>query len=300
MPLPQHLFQRIPALPVDPLESPQNPPPALHSSFQYCTQVTREHAKSFFFASRFLQSRKRDQAYSVYAYCRHIDDLIDERDPHSPQPTTSALTDENRRIRRGEHPEAFAPAFSWTCKNREIPISLLDDLVEGCCRDRDTVCIETRKDLEEYCYFVASVVGLMMCRVFGVSSIDAYPRAVEMGLAMQLTNILRDIREDFEKDRIYLPADELADRNLSVEQLLETGPNAGWKTYLAEWIQTTREWYASAETGLRYLQDRNSARTARIMGRVYSGILREIEKADYDVRTRHYVPFHKKVRLAFF
>jgi phytoene synthase len=140
----------------------------------------------------------------------------------------------------------------------------------------------------------------MMCRIFGVSSADAYPRAVEMGLAMQLTNILRDIREDFEKDRIYLPAEELSARGLSVEDLLRYGPTTEWKDYIGSLIQMARGWYLSAETGLPYLQNRTCARTAKIMGRVYGGILTEIENADCDIRRRHFVPFHRKLRIAFF
>lgn len=300
MPIPRHLFQRIPPLPVDSLEAAASPPSSLNHSFDCSAEITRHHAKSFYFASHFLRSQKRKESYSVYAYCRYIDDRIDEHKPDTPPPSQSVLLSENRQLLKGNHSQRFAAAFSWTCSERAIPIQLLDDLVEGCCRDREQVRIQTQQELEEYCYLVASVVGLMMCRIFGVSSADAYPRAVEMGLAMQLTNILRDIREDYEKDRIYLPAEELAKRGLSVEELLNNGPDEKWKTYLDHLIQMAREWYQSAETGLPYLRNRTCARTARIMGRVYSGILTEIEKADYDIRRRHYVPFPRKLRLALF
>lgn len=235
----------------------------------------------------------------MYAYCRYIDDLIDDPTPGNLPPSRDELLAENRRFLSGDHPAPFAAAFAWTCKQRQIPIVLLDELVEGCSRDRGTVRIETQRELEEYCYLVASVVGLMMCRIFGISSTDAYARAVEMGLAMQLTNILRDIREDFERDRVYLPAEELSRRGLQVESLLMDGPSEEWKIYLAQLIETAREWYRSAETGLVFLNNRTCARTARIMGRVYGGILTEIERADYDIRTRHFVPLNRKLRLAF-
>lgn len=235
----------------------------------------------------------------MYSYCRYVDDRIDEPADDETPPSKTELIRENQQFIEGQHPILFGSSFSWTCKQRDIPRILLDELVEGCCRDQSRVRIQTRTDLEEYCYLVASVVGLMMCRVFGVSSAAAYPHAVEMGLAMQLTNILRDIREDFEKDRIYLPAEELHERGISVEKLVTEGPDEAWKSYLAELIQTTRDWYQSAEGGIHLIQNRTCARTARIMGRVYGGILREIERADYDVRRRHFVPLRRKLRLAF-
>ncbi len=298
MPLPQHLLNRIPALPVDKDEQRATPPESLNPAFAEAAAITRHHAKSFFFASRFLGPQQRKEAYAVYSYCRYIDDLVDERGEEALPPDRSDLLAESRQMREGVHPSGFAPAFAWTCEARGIPMELLDELVEGCCRDRSRVRIQTGRDLEEYCYLVASVVGLMMCRIFGVSSADAYPRAVEMGLAMQLTNILRDIAEDFEKDRIYLPADALQERGLSVERLLESGPDASWKLYLRERIATARDWYQSAEAGLPFLRSKTCARTARVMGRVYSGILTEIERSDFDVRTRHYVSLPRKLLLA--
>ena len=299
MPLPPHLLDRIPPLPVDRNPSAPPIPPSLADSFRAATAITRHHAKSFYFASHFLRPRKRREAYAVYAYCRYIDDRIDEHDTHNPPPSQEELTAENHAFLAGDHPAGFAPSFAWTCSERQIPLVLLEELVEGCSRDRGTVRIQTAAELEEYCYLVASVVGLMMCRVFGVSSVEAYPRAVEMGLAMQITNILRDIREDYERGRIYLPAEERAARGLDMESLLQNGPDEGWKEYLATWIRKARSWYRSAETGLPYLQNRTCARTARIMGRVYGGILDEIERADYDIRTRHYVPLRRKFLLAF-
>jgi len=285
---------------VDPQKAGGHPPKDLSASFAAAASVTRHHAKSFYFASHFLRRCERREAYAVYAYCRYIDDLIDEHDGSTPLPSRAELTAENRQFLDGAHPSPFASAFAWTCEHRNIPLILLEELVEGCCRDRGAVRIQTMAELEEYCYLVASIVGLMMCRIFGVSSTEAYPRAVEMGLAMQLTNILRDIAEDYERDRIYLPAEDLDQRGLSLQRLLRDGPDEKWRDYLSELISLTRTWYRSAEAGLPHLRNRTCARTARVMGRVYGGILEEIEHAGYDVRKRHYVPLRRKLRLAFF
>jgi len=301
MSLPPFILSRIPDLPADSGPNRGDPPPAdLGSSFKAAAAVTRHHAKTFFFASRFLPRPIAAEAYAVYAYCRTVDDLIDEHTGEENPPDREALLAENRKLLSGDHPAAFAPGFHWTCRKRGIPLSLLDDLVEGCSRDRNRVRIRDRDDLFEYCYLVASVVGLMMSRVFGISDKEAYPHAVEMGLAMQLTNILRDVREDYERDRIYLPADELEARSLSVEDLLAEGPSKEWRTYLGELVSCARTFYQSAEKGLPAIVDKRGRRTARVMGRVYGGILHEIEKAGYDVRDRHHVGLFRKCRLAFF
>ena len=297
--LPESLLERIPPLPVDDASAPVEPPAGLSGSFRFCRESTRTHAKTFYFASRFLPRRKRREAYAVYAYCRYVDDRIDEAERESAIPDEAALREENRRLLSGGHPAPFAGAFAWVCRERGIPVRLLDDLAAGCCRDRQRVRIATHAELLEYCYLVASVVGLMMCRIFGVSDARAYPRAVEMGLAMQLTNILRDVAEDFGKDRIYLPAGELEARGLDVGRLLGEGPTPQWRDYLATLTAEARAWYESAARGLPLLADRKASRTAGIMGRVYAGILDEIETAGYDVRRRHYVPLRRKVVLAF-
>ncbi|MFP4351679.1 MAG: phytoene/squalene synthase family protein [Puniceicoccaceae bacterium] len=297
--LPESLLERIPALPADGAPAPAAPPADLSASFGFCRESTRIHAKTFYFASRFLPRAKRREAYAVYSYCRYIDDRIDEAEKESAIPDEAALREENRRLLSGGHPAPFAGAFAWVCRERGIPGRLLDDLVSGCCRDRGRVRIATHTELLEYCYLVASVAGLMMCRIFGVTDARAYPRAVRMGLAMQLTNILRDVAEDFAKDRIYLPAEDLEARGLDVRRLLAEGPTPQWRDYLAALTAEARDWYRSAAGGLPFLSGRRTAWTAGIMGRVYAGILDEIETAGYDVRRRHHVPLRRKVVLAF-
>lgn len=303
MAISESLRTRIPQLPTDSGQSdPKGSPPSQNISKESliaCRAATKLHAKTFYFASHFLRRREREHSYAVYAYCRYIDDLIDEAEDPTATPSPDLLFAENRRFLEGSHPAPFTAAFAHTCRVRCIPVELLDELVRGCCRDRGTVRIADRRDLWEYCYLVASVVGLMMARVFGIARKDAYEKAVEMGLAMQLTNILRDITEDLERNRIYLPADELEEKNLSVEELVRSGPTEEWKTYLSELIETTRTLYRSAEEGLPDIIDPRGRRTARIMGRVYGGILDEIERNGYDIRQRHHVSLPRKIRLGF-
>ncbi len=325
--LPANLASRIPSLPVDPPGPPQGhaatgqcdkrPEPSgsravhvergpsdgssrksLRASRRACRRTTRHHAKTFHFASRFLHRAQREHACAVYAYCRYIDDLIDEPEDGRVPPPPDDLFAENRLLLAGEHTEPFAEAFRRTCCERSIPVELLDDLVRGCCRDRGRVRIADRDMLWGYCYLVASVPGLMMARVFGVCRADAYEQAAAMGLAMQLTNILRDIAEDHRRDRIYLPADELTLRGLSVDVLLRDGPSPSWRTYLKELADTARSLYRTAETGIPAITDPRGARATLVMSRVYGGILDEIERADFDIRQRRYVPLPRKIHLA--
>lgn len=295
------ILNRIPAMPTDGDGAPPHPPKSLRASFAIACASTRTHAKSFYFASHFLPKQRKFPAYAVYAYCRYIDDLIDEASERDRLPDIAELRAQNRLLIQGKSEEGFAPAFAWTCEQCKIPLVLLDELVEGCCRDREEVRLQTFSELEEYCYLVASVVGLMMCRVFGVNRPEAYPRAVEMGVAMQLTNILRDIAEDWQRGRVYLPADELHNAGIDLKDILlrDGYQSDAWCDFMKNQVDRARNWYRSARTGLPYIQNKGARRTATVMSSVYGGILDELEKADYDPTRRHYVPFFRKCRLAF-
>jgi len=197
--------------------------------FLHCREVTRRHARSFFFASHFLPSRPRVAAYAIYTYCRYIDDAIDEASGPETAPDRTHLTNLTERILDGSNELPFAAAFRQTCEVYRIPHPLLDQLIEGCCRDREPLRLETFTELEEYCYYVASVVGLMMCPVFGCRADEALSHAVDMGIAMQLTNIIRDIREDWEMGRRYLPAEELAGHGLTINaSFFRQPPGEAW------------------------------------------------------------------------
>jgi phytoene synthase len=200
----------------------------------------------------------------------------------------------------GRHPAPFAPAFAAVCREYGIARELCLDLIEGCARDRLPLRLADLAEFEVYCYHVASVVGLMMSRIFGLRDATGLPRAVAMGLAMQLTNILRDVREDFDRGRIYLPAEDLARFGISEDQLRAGRVDANWAALLRFEIARTRAWYAEAELGLPLLDADGSRLTATLMARLYSGILGAIERRRYDVfSARCYVPtWRKSVVLA--
>jgi phytoene synthase len=288
--------------------------PALAPALAACRAATRAHATSFFFASRLLPAQKKCAAYGLYAFCRWVDDSIDEASEggtlsrHSPSPAisrtglTTPVTLDAPALRaalddmlagRGGPP--FAPAFAAVCREYGLTRELLWDLIEGCARDRLPVRLRDLAELEIYCYHVASVVGLLMSRIFGLRDPAGLPRAVEMGLAMQLTNILRDVREDHARGRIYLPAEDLARFGISDEQLRAGRVDARWVELMCFEIARARAWYASAELGLPLLDDDGSRLTATVMGRLYAGILGAIERRRCDVfSARCYVPAWRK------
>ncbi len=272
---------------------------ALQASLAACKVAIRGHASRFSFATFPLPVEKKWGAFAIYAFCRWVDDTIDEAaDPAAM--SSGAFKAELDAIEAGSSPLPFAPAFAEVNRQYAIPRSFYEDFIHGCCMDRYPVIIRTQAELEIYCYHVASVVALIISKLFGLRDPEGVTYAVEMGLTMQLTHILRDVLEDFEKGRIYLPLDSM--------QAFDTGPEAiaarrcqdpAWNTFLASQIQQAREWYASAERGLPYLANDGSRFTARLMSRIYGGILDEIEKRDYDIFSgRVYVPLHRKILIA--
>lgn len=273
--------------------------PALAASLAACKSSTREHATSFFFASFPLPAEKKCAAYAIYAFCRWVDDVIDETPPEQ-QPDLAALQTELGKILAGESALDFAPALAEVTRQYAVPTSFYVDLMEGCCWDRRPVEFVDFAELELYCYHVASVVGLIMSRVFGLKDLAGVPRAIEMGIAMQLTNILRDVAEDFARNRIYLPRTELAEFGLDRDFLAAPQPNdPRWQKFVRFQIDRARDYYRSGETGLPYLDGDGSRFCVKLMSRVYGGILGAIERKNGDVFAgRCYVPTRRKLVIA--
>jgi phytoene synthase len=271
----------------------------IEAAYESARQITCQHAKSFYFASFFLPEHKRDAAYAIYAFCRLVDDRIDEA-PADQLPDRDSLVRlyDAMMSGNGDTP-GFSPAFRLTNEIYNIPAGLYHDLIEGCCLDREPCRMQTFAELERYCYYVASVVGLIMSRVFGLSHPDARREAIFMGIAMQLTNILRDVAEDWQRGRIYLPADELASFGLDHNSIAKAEVTPDWQAFMDFQVARAQSYYVAARPGFAALADDGSAQTARVMSSVYGGILQVIANRRGDVfRERAYVPFHRKCLLA--
>lgn len=273
-------------------------------SYAAAREVTRYHARSFYFASHFLPSGKRRHAYAVYACCRYIDDQIDDlNDPAAVPETVARLREWLGQVyasggRGGEDVGAWVPAFCQTARACEVEKRFFDDLLDGVEMDQGKVRVRDWPELEKYCYHVAGVVGLMMTRVFGLEDRSHEKEAIELGNAMQLTNILRDVAEDWKRDRIYLPADEMERFGLT-EEVIARGENSKeWKEMMKFQIERARDGYIRSERGIGALPADGSQATVWAMRDVYAGILTAIEVSDYDVfRQRCHVTLAGKIRL---
>ena len=260
--------------------------------------ICRRHARSFYFASFFLPKSKRQHAYNVYAFCRLLDDAADEA--RSPAEMESRLHDMSQALAdayAGRTPTAAPPdpatpadalalaAFARTVRTCDIPRRYFEDLVIGCRMDQSVTRYADWEELQRYCYHVAGVVGLIMCRIFELRDTSGETQAIAMGNAMQLTNILRDVKEDLARGRIYLPADEMARFGVTEAGLRAGCVDDGFRDLMRFQIARTRELYREGSMGLAMLPGDGSRLTAGVMATLYGGILGAIEQADYDVFT---------------
>jgi len=261
---------------------------------------TRHHAKTFYFASFMLTKEKREAAYVIYSFCRYADDVLDSNNHESLENKKNHLNKLKQILEKtyANQLEENSPfkAFQLITQQYKIPKQHFLDLLEGIAMDLTINRYETWSDLELYCYRVASVVGLMMCHIFGVESEKALPYAVSMGKAMQMTNILRDINEDYLMNRVYLPQEDLRKFACSEESLKSKQVDNSFIELMKFQIDRARDFYREADLGIPMITDRKARFCARVMGGLYERILDQIQKKQYDVfKQRVYVPLWQKI-----
>ena len=268
---------------------------SLTNAYDYCRQIARHHAKTFYLATLFLPKRQQNPIFAMYALLRTVDDLVDLAEDKL---TNGQLTREeiNRSIDdwkarlgecyAGEHRnDPILMAWHDTLRHYAIPIELPLDLIDGVAMDIDFTPFETFDELYVYCYKVASVVGLMTAEIFGYSDRTALRHAIDLGIAMQLTNILRDIGEDVDRGRIYLPLEDLRRFGYSREAFMSKAMNGNFVELMKFQIERARRYYDSADKGIPMLQ-KESRLAVTISSRNYSDILKAVEQNGYDVFTR--------------
>lgn len=271
----------------------------LLGTYDQCRAYTRLHAKSFYFSSFLLPKPKRLAAYAVYTFCRYADNLVDHSVEYSKDDIElkyAELYNYLDDVYSGKH--LHETAFVDTLKKFRIPKHYFTDLIEGVMMDLTKKRYANFMELDTYCYKVASVVGLMMSEIFGYSSRAALPYAVYLGKSMQLTNILRDVHEDYCMNRIYLPQDELACFDLKDEDIGNKVMDERFTTMMKFNVDRNKAFYELACRGIPYLSNDGSRTTAVLMYKIYSGILNEIEECGYDVYSeRRYVSTARKLRM---
>lgn len=227
-----------------------------------CRSVMATHARSFDRAAAFLPPATRDQVAVLYAFCRLVDDSVDEApDRASAERAIAALAAELDAASSpaAARPDDVAPrpvvrAFAAAVADAPLALDAARALIAGVASDVGPVRVADDRALARYCYHVAGAVGVMMCPVLGVADPRALPFAIDLGVGMQLTNICRDVLEDAHADRVYLPATRLARRGLSPEDLVAGRAPAGQVAgVVAELLALADRHYASADAGLRYI-----------------------------------------------
>jgi phytoene synthase len=266
-------------------------------AYTYCAQLTRANSRTFYLASRLLPGGKRQAVHALYAFCRATDDIIDQlalRDD-----AWRLLDDWKARVERP--PNAYDPiplAWADTKARYRIPHGYEAQLIEGIARDLRQQRYPTFGELAEYCYGVASTVGLMVMHIVDFQSEDALPYAVKLGIALQLTNILRDVGVDWQAGRLYLPLEDLTQFGLTEADVERGAVDDHWRAFMQFQIARTRALYAEAERGIALL-DAGGRFAIAAAANLYRAILGDIEAHDYDVfhRRAHVGPWGKVRRL---
>jgi phytoene synthase len=261
------------------MHASSHPPLPLTHAYAECQRITRQHSKSFFFSSQFLPPEKRRAVRALYAFCRTSDDIVDlaQNDP------ARALADWVHQVRACMPPADSAVLLAWhdTCLRYELSPTLVDELLAGIAMDLTINQYETFADLWLYCYRVASVVGLLSMGIVGGAA-GAEPYAVKLGVALQMTNILRDVGEDARRGRVYLPGEDLRRFSLDVDDILNGVYDQRFINLMRFEIARTRRLYAESWPGIALLST-DSRLAVGAAARIYRGILDKVEANDYDV-----------------
>jgi phytoene synthase len=259
-----------------------------------CEEIARNHGRTFFLASRFLPPARRRGVVATYAYCRTADDIVDESPATGLDAAAVALTAWEAQLEQPDDPVALA--FAATRVRFSVPLEPVRDLLAGIRMDLTTTRYQTWADLRAYCYRVAGTVGLMVAPILGCRDDRTLDHAAELGIAMQLTNILRDVGEDARRGRLYLPLDEIAAFGCDPDAILAGRPGDRFPALMAFQIERARTLYVEARRGIAALLP-SGRFTTLAAAHLYAGILTEIEAHDYDVfRTRARVSSAHKLR----
>jgi phytoene synthase len=255
-------------------------------AYEHCQRITKAEAKNFYYAFITLPKAKRLAIYAAYAFCRLCDDIADE--PLELDEKLRQLGDVEDKLEQAKNGHPDGPvyeALAHAVQAYGIPWEDLIEVIRGVEMDLTITRYETFEDLRAYCYRVASVIGLICIQVFGYKDPKVREYAIELGLAMQLTNILRDIREDAEMGRVYLPQEDLARFGYSEEQLMAGELNEEFTNFMKFQVARAREYFTKGKRLLKLLPMRTRA-CPSVLGGIYSRLLDRIEDKDYDVYER--------------
>jgi phytoene synthase len=257
---------------------------SLRKAYNQAEKITSQYSKSFYFASGLLPEEKRSAVRALYAFCRTVDDIVDE----SSDSERDCQLDYWRAMVDSasfEENDLVAAAWADTLTRYHIPRHYALQLIDGVARDLFQARYQTFEELATYCYGVASTVGLMSMYIVGFHTSDAVPYAIKLGVALQMTNILRDVGEDYQVGRLYLPREELAFYGIQEADIAQGRITDNWRQFMRFQIDRTRQLYEESWPGVKMLE-REGQLAIGAASVFYQGILDEIEKSDYDVFSR--------------
>ena len=283
---------------------------SIEESYELCRQITAKYSKTFYLGTMLMPEAKRRAIWAVYVWCRRTDELVDgPRASFTTNETLDEWEQQTETVFAGHPVEDPDVALVDTLQQFPLDIQPFRDMIEGQRMDLYRSRYETFEELKLYCYRVAGTVGLMTTPIMGIDQAartapwdlyqqvqpDPTEQAIALGIANQLTNILRDVGEDVHRGRIYLPLEDLKRFNYTEAELFKGVVDDRWRSLMQFQIQRAREFYNAAEAGINALSpDARFPVWAALM--LYRGILDVIERNDYDVfRKRAYVPGPQKL-----
>jgi 15-cis-phytoene synthase len=291
-----------------PVQIPVRDSRLLDQAYAYCAKIAREQGRTFYKASGFLPDEKRRAVRALYAFCRITDDIIDraEGDPEEALAAWKQRSLFASLLAAAPSPDDLVVVAWADARARyRIPTAYAEQLIDGVARDLTTTRYASFDDLVAYCYGVASTVGLLSMHIIGFAGREAIPYAVKLGVALQITNILRDVREDWDAGRVYLPHEELAAFGLSDADISalsttgfrgEGGVTVRWRAFMRFQIERNRQLYSAAAPGIAWLDPAGRFAIAAAAG-LYRDILEEIAARDGDVFTHRAKPRMKTALL---
>jgi phytoene synthase len=264
-------------------------PRLIRQSYEHCRRIAKARAQNFYYSFLLLDEPKRDAMCAVYAFMRHCDDLSDDPDARANGQAEQQISlwrvELDRALSGQKVDNPLWPAFCDTVDRYLIPHRFFHEMIDGVMTDIRPRPMETYEELYEYCYKVASVVGLTIVHIFGFSSTRALLMAEKCGVAFQITNILRDVREDAEMGRVYIPSEDLRRFGVTPAQLTSGVENDRFRHLMQFEAARARAFYDdSAE--LLNLVDRKSRRSLWALRTIYQRLLRKIERKKYSVLSK--------------
>jgi phytoene synthase len=252
---------------------------------QHSRAITRKSASNLALAFILLPRPKRDAMSALYAFCREVDDVADDETVQI-EKRRFLLSEWRADVKRAceNQPPQFAVnrEFQPVIKQFHLPFELFDDLIKGCEMDLDIKRYENFEALETYCYHVASVVGLLSIEIFGYKNPACRDYAIYLGKALQLTNILRDVKTDAARGRIYLPRSELKKFKVAEDEILNSKYSDRYFSLASSIAGRAKQFYQLAQKTLPP-EDRDSMVAAELMGSVYWQLLQKLERGSFDV-----------------